>query len=86
MLRLFLVVVTTILAVAFIAMNLHYVTLSLVVGPPLQIRLIFILAIAFVAGFFSAPLARLVRRARRRGHQAGGTRRLATEEVEELLD
>jgi uncharacterized integral membrane protein len=77
MIRLVLVLLATILVVAFFVMNLHPVTLSLVVGPPVQIRLIFLIITAFVVGMVSGVVfkfvtARYVQRKRpRRGSDLG---------------
>jgi uncharacterized integral membrane protein len=60
MIRLVLVLLATILVVAFFVMNLHPVTLSLVVGPPVQIRLIFLIITAFILGLIGGAVFKFV--------------------------
>ena len=51
--RLMLAIVAMVVFVAFSLSNTHHVELSFVLGKPVHIRLIFLLAIAFVAGTVS---------------------------------
>jgi uncharacterized integral membrane protein len=66
MTRLLTAVIATILVVAFVMMNMHVVTISLVVGPPVQIRLIYLLVTAFIIGMLSATFVKMVQRLRQR--------------------
>lgn len=68
MFRLVVAVALTIIFVAFIMMNTHHVGLSMVVGEPVKIRLIFLLLAAFALGMMSASFYAMVRQVRRRRH------------------
>jgi uncharacterized integral membrane protein len=71
MLRLLIAIVITILIVAFVMMNMHFVSISLVVGPPVRIRLIYLLLTALVIGMLSATFIKMIKslRQRRRARQ-----------------
>jgi len=62
--RLILAVLITIAVVVFAMANMHFVVLSLVFGPPLQMRLIFLLMSAFAAGIITASFVMMVRKIR----------------------
>ncbi len=66
MLRLVLSVLITIVFVAFVMMNTHHVALSVVVGEPVKIRLIFLLLATFVLGIMSSSFFIMVRQVRQR--------------------
>ena len=66
MTRLILAVVVTIAVVVFAMANMHFVVLSLVVGPPVQIRLVFLLMSCFLAGVISFWFFLMVRKIRSR--------------------
>lgn len=59
-------VVTTALFAAFSLANTQHVELSLVFGAPVEIRLIFLLFIAFGSGVFATIFQRMLHDARRR--------------------
>ena len=67
-------VLSTIALVLFAMANTHDVELSYVVGSPIRIRLIFLLAVAFFAGIVCTLLYQMVSRvaseARRRAYRA----------------
>jgi uncharacterized integral membrane protein len=60
MLRLLLAVVVTVAVVVFVMMNMHHVTLSFVVGPPVKIRLIFLLLSTYVVGIVTAAFVTMI--------------------------
>ena len=60
--QLFLAVVTTIGIVLFAMANTHHVELSYVVGAPIQIRLIFLMAISLITGCTATLLAQMILR------------------------
>jgi len=62
MVRLALAVIATIAIVAFVISNSHHVDLSLAVGKPVEIRLIFLLLCAFIIGMIVPVFFRLVHR------------------------
>ena len=66
MTRLILAVAVTIAIVVFAMANMHFVVLSLVVGTPVQIRLVFLLMSCFLAGVISAWFFMIVRKMRLR--------------------
>lgn len=51
-----LVVVLAILATIFATDNMHRVQIGFVVGPPLHMRLFFVIMTAFMTGFFIAVI------------------------------
>lgn len=57
----------TMAVVVFAMSNTHHVALGWVVGEPIQIRLIFLLGIAFVAGSVSTLFYQLVGRVMQQG-------------------
>jgi uncharacterized integral membrane protein len=71
MIRLVAGVLFAIVVVSFVMMNLHPVGISLIFGPPLQVRLIYLLVTAFLVGLLSGTLIKLLQRARsrRRAHE-----------------
>ena len=73
MLRLLLAVAVTVAVVIFVMMNMHHVTLSFIVGPPVKIRLIFLLLSTYVVGILTAAFATMIWRVRldRRRRAAG---------------
>lgn len=60
MFRLAFAVLLTILVVAFAMSNTHPVTLSFVLGPPVKIRLIFLMMSTFLLGMLFFGLAAMV--------------------------
>jgi len=60
MLRLVVTVLATVLVVAFAMANTHHVELSFVLGAPVQVRLVFLLASSFVVGLLTAMFVQLV--------------------------
>jgi uncharacterized integral membrane protein len=70
MTRLILAVAVTIAIVVFAMANMHFVVLSLVVGPPVQIRLVFLLMSCFLAGVISFWFFLMVRKLRMRRRSA----------------
>jgi len=66
MIRLALLIGSTVLLVAFVMMNMHLVTLNVVVGPPVQIRLIFLLLTAFFIGLALSWSFKAIRKTRAR--------------------
>ena len=62
MIRLILAVLATIVIVVFAISNSHHVDLSLAVGKPVEIRLIFLLLSAFIVGMAVSVFYRLFRR------------------------
>jgi uncharacterized integral membrane protein len=73
MVRLVVAIVLTIAVVGFSMANTHHVQLERVLAEPIQIRLIFLLAMAYIGGavtaFFYQMVARLKRAAQRRALQ-----------------
>ncbi|MBI4704538.1 MAG: DUF1049 domain-containing protein [Deltaproteobacteria bacterium] len=65
MVRLVLIVVATAAVVAFAVANSHHIELSLVLGKPAQIRLIFVLGTTFLAGLVTGVLWSTLRQLRR---------------------
>ncbi|GAB4284459.1 MAG: hypothetical protein Kow0092_38870 [Deferrisomatales bacterium] len=61
MLRLIFAVLGTIVAVAFFMANTHPVAVSFVFGPPVPVRLIFLLLTAYGAGLLTAFFYLMVR-------------------------
>lgn len=77
-------IVSVLLTVAFVAFgmaNAHRVTVELIFGEPIEIRLIFLLVIAFVGGFLTVALRQMAVRAvaRRRDRRARLRRALASD-------
>lgn len=64
MFRLILAVVATISAVVFVMANTHEVELSFVIGAPVQVRLIFLLMLTFLAGLITSWLWGLISQVR----------------------
>lgn len=64
MTRLVSAVLFTIVVVAFAMSNTHSVTLSLLVGPPVRIRLIFLMMSTFIAGMLFFGLMAMALRLR----------------------
>ena len=62
MVRLALAVLLTIVIVVFSISNSHHVDLSLALGDPIQVRLIFLLLSAFIIGMAVPVFYRLIRR------------------------
>ncbi len=62
MIKLTLTVLATVMIVVFAISNSHHVDLSLAVGKPVEIRLIFLLLSAFIIGMTVPVFYRLVRR------------------------
>ncbi len=62
MIKLALVVLTTIAIVVFAISNSHHVDLSLAVGKSIEVRLIFLLLSAFIIGMMVPVFYRLFRR------------------------
>ena len=60
MLRLLLAVAVTVAVVIFVMMNMHHVTLSFIVGPPVKIRLIFLLLSTYVVGILTAAFVTMI--------------------------
>lgn len=79
MVRLIIAMVGTVALVTFAMMNTQDVQLSLLFGEPVQIRLISLLSVTFLAGLASSAfyqmLGRANRRARRRRRQLVTTRK-----------
>lgn len=74
MVRLILAVVLTISVVSFVMVNTHHVNLSFVVGPPVKIRLIFLLMSAFFVGTICTSFLMMVWRLRGRPRPDRGER------------
>ncbi len=68
MFRLLLSIIGTIVFVAFVMMNTHHVALSMVIGEPVKIRLIFLLLTTFVLGVMSSSFYVMVRQVRHKKH------------------
>jgi uncharacterized integral membrane protein len=66
MVRLLAAIVFTVLAVAFSMANMDRVKLDFVVLPPTQVRLFFLLLIAFIAGILFSTFVSMVLRLRLR--------------------
>jgi uncharacterized integral membrane protein len=66
MLQLLIAVVATIAIILFAMANNHHVELSYVIGEPIRIRMIFLLACVFVAGWATAYFYQLVSQMTRR--------------------
>lgn len=66
MIRLFLAVVTTVIVVTFAMMNTHPVTLSFIFGPPVKVRLIFLMMSSFLVGMLFVGFFTMVWRLRLR--------------------
>jgi uncharacterized integral membrane protein len=66
MVRLILAVILTILVVLFAMSNTHPVMLSFVVGPPVKVRLIFLLMSAFLVGMLFSGFAAMLHQLRMR--------------------
>ncbi|MHC4176050.1 MAG: hypothetical protein ACYSWU_01000 [Planctomycetota bacterium] len=62
MVKLALAVLLTIVIVVFSISNSHHVDLSLALGDPIQIRLVFLLLSAFIVGMAVPIFYRLIRR------------------------
>ncbi len=62
MIRLGLAVMATVVIVVFAISNSHHVDLRIAIGEPVQIRLIFLLLSAFIAGMVVPVFYRLYRR------------------------
>ena len=60
MLRLVVTILATIVIVAFAMANTHRVELSFVIGAPVEVRLVFLLATSFVVGLATAMFVQLV--------------------------
>jgi uncharacterized integral membrane protein len=87
MARLILAIAVTIAIVVFAMANMHFVALSLVVGQPVQIRLIFLLMSCFAAGAISFWFFLMVRKMRvRRRSARGSAAREKPGGLEEQLD
>jgi uncharacterized integral membrane protein len=69
MVRLFTAVVLTVFLVAFAMSNMHPVRLSLLVGPPVKVRLIFLMMSTFLLGMLFLGLMAMAFRLRVR-HQS----------------
>jgi uncharacterized integral membrane protein len=67
--RIALAFLATVLFVSFALSNTHHVELSFVVGRPVEIRLIFLLAISFGSGVIASLFYQLWLDANRRAHQ-----------------
>lgn len=65
MLQLVVAVLLTILAVMFAMANTHHVELNFVLGEPVEVRLIFLLAVTYAAGGATAYLYGLFNRVSR---------------------
>ena len=70
MLQLIVAVVLTVVVVLFAMANSHHVELSYVMGEPIRIRMIFLLAVAFLAGAVSTYLYQIANRVSRRSRRA----------------
>lgn len=81
--QLVLAVLTTVVVVAFGFANAHEVQVSCVVGEPVEIRLVFLLAIAFAAGVLTAIFRRMAAAAARR--RTRGRRRRVVPRIPEDL-
>ena len=66
MIRLLLAIVTTVGVVVFVMVNTHHVPLSFIVGPPVRIRMIFLLMVTFIAGMLTTSLLMMLHKVRRR--------------------
>ncbi len=90
MLRLLLAMVATVTVVVFVMVNSHHVALSVVVGPPVKIRLIFLLMLTFILGSlvtaFGGMFVRLRVRRRVRAATAKGAAGQTVGPDEDLLD
>ena len=69
MLQLIVAVVLTVAVVLFGMANSHHVELSYVWGEPIRIRMIFLLAIAFLAGAVTSYLYQMANRVSRRSRR-----------------
>lgn len=69
MLQLIVAVVVTVAVVLFGMANSHHVELSYVWGEPVRIRMIFLLAIAFLAGSVTTYLYQMANRVSRRSRR-----------------
>jgi len=65
MARLIAVVLITVVIVVFAMANMHHIELSLVVGKPAQVRLIFLLGSAYLAGMVTSVLWGMARKLQR---------------------
>ena len=70
MFRLFFALLCTGLVLLFAMDNVHFVPIGLVVGPPFEARLFFVLATAFLLGCLVTVLVRLYSGARKKGRPA----------------
>lgn len=68
--QLVLAVLITVVVVLFGFANSHEVELGYVVGEPIEMRLVFLLAIAFATGALTAVFRRMAQEARRRRGRA----------------
>jgi uncharacterized integral membrane protein len=70
MVRLLFAILATIGLVVFVMVNTHHVSLSFIVGPPIQIRMIFLLVCTFTVGALTTLflMMGLRLRAKRRTH------------------
>ncbi len=75
MFRLFAAILATVSAVVFIMANTHHVRISFVVGSPVQIRLIFLLMITFVAGAVASGFLTMISKLRFHWHVTRQVRR-----------
>lgn len=73
--QLVLAILLTMLIVVFGMVNTHHVPLSPIFGEPIRVRMIFLLAIAFLAGSVVTFFYQMVSRLRRRAEQRRGARR-----------
>lgn len=69
MLQLIVAVVLTVAVVLFGMANSHHVELSYVMGEPIRIRMIFLLAIAFLTGAVTTYLYQMATRVSRRSRR-----------------
>lgn len=68
MFRLLLAIVSTVMAVTFVVANTHRVQLSLIFGPPVEVRLIFLLMSIFLLGIVVGAFLRMLRALSLRRH------------------
>ncbi len=68
MMRLIIAVLFTVTLVTFVMANTHHVMLNFFIGPPVQIRLIFLIISAFFSGVLVTMLLMVVWRWRTKAH------------------
>jgi uncharacterized integral membrane protein len=74
MIRLLLAVLVTVAVVTFAMVNTHMVVLSFVFGPPVKVRLIFLLMSAFLLGMIFLGFLIMAWRLRDRGRASAAAR------------